>query len=262
MGISIGRARRVRGAFLVAAGVRGAFLLAALFFAFAAAARGQARTVVATEAFDGGLLTLASGDQLVVRLGGNAGSGYSWVPAFNDPALLQPVGPAAGEAAPGGGGVRVFRFKAAATSGSASLGFAWVKPSAPEEAPGRLWRILVTFGQTVNPKHQKLRDTDAGSRLYFTQGDTLIVRLPATPSTGYGWSVMRGSELLKENGDHKWEPAPSGKPGAEGTQVLELSVTGPGVAWLELGYKRPFEKEAKPTKTWSVFVAAAGLEKR
>lgn len=243
---------------LRARGVRGSLVAAGLLFA-AAAALGQARTVVLTESFDGGVLLLASGDQLVVRLGGNAGSGYSWVPAFNDPAILQPVGPAAGEAAPGGGGVRVFRFKAAATMGSASLGFAWVKPSAPEEAPGRLWRTLVTFGQAVNPKHQRVRDTDAGSRFYFTEGDTLIVRLPATPSTGYGWTVVRGSELLKEIGDPKWEPAPSGKPGAEGTQVLEFAVKGPGAAWLELGYRRPFERDSKPTKTWSVFVASAGL---
>jgi len=236
-----------------------AALAAAAILLCAAAVRGEARTVVVTEAFDGGVLTLASGDQLVVRLGGNAGSGYSWVPAFNDAALLQPVGPAAGEAAPGGGGVRAFRFKAAGTRGSASLGFAWVKPAATEEAPGRLFRILAVFGQTVNAKTHRVRDGDGGSRLYLTQGDTLVVRLPATPSTGYGWTLTRGAQILKQKGEPKWEPAPSGSPGAEGAQVLEFAVTGPGADWLELGYRRPFEKDAKPTKTWSVFVGAAGL---
>jgi len=233
--------------------------LAAVAWLASAAAAAEPRTVTVTEAFDGGVLTMTDGDQLVVRLGGNAGSGYSWVPAFNDPALLQPVGPAAGEAASGGGGVRIFRFKVSATRGSASLGFAWTKPSAPEESPGRLFRMLAVFGQSVNARHHKVRDTDGGSRLYLTDGDTLIVRLPGTPSTGYGWSVERSSPILKEHGDGKWEPAPSGQPGAEGMQVLEFSVSGPGSAWLELGYKRPFEKGSKPTKTWSVFVASAGL---
>jgi inhibitor of cysteine peptidase len=237
----------------------GALLAAAAALLAASSATAQARTVTVTEAFDGGVLTLADGDQLVVRLGGDAGSGDSWVPAFNDASLLQPVGPPAGEAAPGAGGARVFRFQASGTRGSASLGFAWAKPSAAEQAPGRLFRLLAVFGQTVHPRHHKVRDTDGGSRLYLTEGDTLIVRLPATPSTGYGWSVERSSPILKPQGDPKWEPAPSGQPGAEGAQVLEFAVGGPGSAWLELGYKRPFEKGSRPAKTWSVFVASAGL---
>src|SRR4051812_40671992 len=244
---------------LAGRGLLAVLFAAALLILPAARMSAQARTVVLTESFDGGVLTLTSGDQLVVRLGGNAGSGYSWVPAFNDPALLAPSGPAAGEAASGGGGVRVFRFKAAATRGSASLGFAWVKPSETEESPGRMFRVLVIFGSNVVPKHQRVRDSDSGSRLYLTQGDTLAVRLPATPSTGYGWVVVRSSPVLKSAGEAKWEPAPSGVPGAEGAQMIELHIAGPGAAWLELGYKRPFEKDAKPSKTWSVFVAAAGL---
>jgi len=183
------------------------------------------------------------------------------VPAFGDPALLPPAGPAAGEPAPGGAGVRVFRFKAAASRGSASLGFAWTRPSETDETPGRVFRVLVTFGASVVPKHHKVRDTDSGSRLYFTEGDTLLVRLPATPSTGYGWAVLRSSPVLNQAGEPQWEPAPSSSPGAEGAQLVEFHVTGPGSAWLELGYKRPFEKDSAPTKTWSVFVAAAGLGK-
>jgi len=137
---------------LRARGLLGIAAAAAVVFLSAASAHAEARTVVLTEAFDGGVVTLASGDQLVVRLGGNAGSGYSWVPAFGDPALLPPAGPAAGEPAPGGAGVRVFRFKAAASRGSASLGFAWTRPSETDETPGRVFRVLVTFGASVVPK--------------------------------------------------------------------------------------------------------------
>lgn len=232
----------------------------ALFLLFApGTARAEGRTVTLTESYDGGVVPLSPGDQLVVRLGGGTGSGYTWVPAFNDPSLLPPVGPAAGEAASGGGGVRTFRFKANSSRGSASLGFAWVKPSETEESPGRLFRALVVFGPTVVAKHQKAQETDGGSRLYLTEGDTLIVRLPATPSTGFGWAVLRSAPILKQNGDPKFDPPPQGVPGAEGAQILEFQVGGPGSAWLELGYKRPFEKDSKPAKTWSVFVAAAGL---
>jgi predicted secreted protein len=239
---------------------RGVLAAAGLLLALVAAeALAEGRTMTLTEAYDGGVLTLSPGDELVVKLGGGAGSAYTWVPAFNDPSLLQPAGPAAGEVAPGGGGVRVFRFKANASRGSASLGFAWVRPSETEESPGRLFRALVSFGPSVAPRHLKAQVTDEGSRLYLTQGDTLIVRLPATVSTGFGWAVLRSSPILKQAGDPKFEPPPQGMPGAEGTQVLEFQVTAAGTTWLELGYKRPFEKESKPTKTWSVFVAAAGL---
>ena len=124
-------------------------------------------------------------------------------------------------------------------------------------SPGRVFRVLVTFGPSVVPKHQRVRDTDSGSRLYFTEGDTLIVRLPATPSTGYGWVVLRNSPVLKQAGEPQWEPAPSSSPGAEGAQLVEFHVTGPGSAWLELGYKRPFEKDSAPTKT-SVRVRRGG----
>ena len=237
----------------------GAAAVVALLLLAPAAVRADGRTVTLTEAFDGGVVTLSPGDQLVVKLGGATGSGYSWVPAFNDPSLLPAVGPAAGEAAPGGGAVRVFRFKANASRGSASLGFAWLKPSETEEPPGRIFRALVIFGPSVVARHQKAQDTDGGSRLYLIDGDTLIVRLPATPSTGFGWAVLRNSPTLKQAGEPKFEPPAPGVPGAEGTQVLEFHVSGPGTAWLELGYKRPFEKDAKPTKTWSVFVASAGL---
>jgi predicted secreted protein len=239
--------------------VLGAAAVAALLLSAPAAARAEGRTVTLTESFDGGVLTLAPGDQLVVRLGGNAGSGYSWVPAFNDPSLLPPVGPAAGEAAPGGGGVRVFKFKANASRGSASLGFAWVKPSDGEEPPGRLFRVLVSFGPTVVPKHQRAQQTDGGSRLYLTDGDSLIVRLPANASAG-GWTVLRSAPILKPTGDPTFEPPPpGGAGGSEGAQVTEFHVAGPGAAWLELGYKPVASKDGKPTKTWSVFVASAGL---
>jgi predicted secreted protein len=196
----------------------------------------------------------------VVRLGGNAGSSYSWVPAFNDPTKLQPVGSTAGEPGTGGGGVRVFRFKAVAARGSASVGFAWARAGEANEAPGRMFRVLVTFGGGTFTKHTKVRDTDLGSRVYLSEGDTLIVRLPATPSTGLGWVVDRSSPILKASGEPQFEPPPSGQ--GEGTQVLEFQVTGAGSAWLELGFQKPHEKDSKPTKTWSIFVAAAGTGKK
>jgi hypothetical protein len=69
--------------------------------------------------------------------------------------------------------------------------------------------------------------------------------------------VLRSSPVLKPVGESKWEPAPAGE--TDGTQVLEFQVTEPGAAWLELGLKKASEKDAKPTRTWAVFVAAGAV---
>jgi predicted secreted protein len=121
-----------------------------------------------------------------------------------------------------------------------------------------MFRMLVAFGTSANPKHQQAREADGGSRIYFTEGDTLLVRLPATPASGFGWAVQRSSPVLKLVGESKWEPAPNGQ--GEGMQVQEFKVVESGAAWLELDLKKASEKDAKPTKTWAIFVAAAGLE--
>jgi predicted secreted protein len=236
-----------------------AILLAAAVLGVAATAAAATRTVTISEAFDGGLVNLAPGDELVVRLSGNAGTGYVWTLAFLNADVLKPEGGSSAEQAPipGAPGVKVFRFRAA-NRGPASVGFAYGRPSENDAAPARLFRALVMVGVTVAPRHHNARDTDDSSRLFLTQGDTLYVRLPATPSTGYGWTITRNApSVLKPAGEPKWE-GPT-VPGAEGTQVLEFQVVGPGADWLELTYRRPFDPDSKAVKTWNLFVATAGL---
>jgi predicted secreted protein len=48
-------------------------------------------------------------------------------------------------------------------------------------------------------------------------------------------------------------------PGAAGTQTFTIPVVGSGAGWLQLVYRRPFEKETPPARSWSIFVAAADV---
>ncbi len=238
---------------------RRAILLAAAVFGVAGTAAAATRTVTVSESFDGGLVNLVPGDELVVRLSGNAGTGYAWTLAFNKADVLKPEGGSSAEQTPipGAPGVKLFRFRAA-DRGPASVGFAYGRPSEKDAAPARLFRVLVIVGTTAAPRHHTTRDTDDSSRLFLTQGDTLYVRLPATPSTGYAWTITRNAaSVLKPAGEPKWE-GPT-VPGAEGFQVLEFQVAGAGADWLELTYLRPFDPDSKAVKTWNLFVATAGL---
>lgn len=222
-------------------------------------ASGAGRTVTIDAFYDGGLVNLAVGDALAVRL--SSGAGCSWSIAFNDAAVLKPAGDPVKEAAGthGAPGNQIFRLQAE-KRGSSSLGLACQGTSARAGEPSGLFRVLVVVGEKVNPKHPRFRESDSGSRIYLTQGDSLFLWLPATPSTGYAWSVSRNAaSVLEQAGEPKFEGPLQATAGAPGTEILELKVVGRGASFLELDYHRPFENDSKPVKTWGIFVVAAGV---
>ena len=110
------------------------------------------------------------------------------------------------------------------------------------------------------PRGFILEDPDNGSDIFLVQGDTLEVRLPANPSTGYSWSIAANSAaVLRPAGEPRFDPPAAARPGASGTQSFGFRVVGGGGAFLQLVYRRPFEKDAPPARNWGVFVAAASV---
>jgi inhibitor of cysteine peptidase len=220
----------------------------ALFVA-SAAARGAIQTVVIGELYDGGTVNLGAGDTLEIDLPAPA-SGCAWVPAFADASVVKPD---ASSAAP------KFRYRAL-VAGSTSLGLACLKSSDPQAPPGGLFRVQVVVKDSVLPRGLLLEEPDGGSDIFMTQGDLLQVKLPSTPSTGYSWTVAGNApSVLRPTGDPKYDPPAKGSPGAAGTQTFEFRVVGGGGVFLDLVYRRPFEKDAPPARRWGVFVAAAAL---
>jgi inhibitor of cysteine peptidase len=239
------------------------FVSGAALMAAAGSARGAARTVTMGYSYDGGLVNLAVGDELEVRVGSTPGTGYAWGVAMNDPAVLEPVGKPIDEksldARPGSPGSRVFRFRAA-KAGSSSLGLVYERPWEKNTAPARLFRVLAVVEPSVSGKPLALSESDAGSKVFLLQGETLSVRLPSNSSAGYGWAVTRTvTSILKPEGEPRLEAPATATPGAPGFQVFEFTVAGAGSAALELSYRRPSEKDQPAAKTWTIFVAAAGV---
>ena len=216
----------------------------------AAPGRAAIQTFVIDELYDGGTLNVAAGDTVEVRLTAPA-SGCAWTPAFGDPSVMK----ADGAPAPGG----VFRYRAV-TPGSTSLGLACLKAADPQAPAGGLFRVQVVVKDSLFPRGILLEEPDSGSDIFLTRGDVLQVRLPSTPSTGYSWSVAGNAPaVLRATGEPKYDPPAKGGAGAAGTQTFEFRVVGGGGAFLDLVYRRGFEKDVAPARRWGVFVAAAAV---
>lgn len=233
---------------------------AACGMAAAAAARGASPVVTIGDFYDGGTVNLAPGDELRVRLPSRPEC--AWSVAFADAAVLKTLPPdTAAEA-----GFQAVRFQAAA-SGSSSLGLVCratastsASPSA-SAAPVGLFRVQVEVKEVMTRRRGLLlEEPDNGSFISMTQGDALSIKLPSNPSTGYTWSIADNApSVLQPEGDPRFEPAPAARAGAGGFQTFDFRVAGGGAAWIRLVYRRPFEKDAPPARTWSVLVAAAAL---
>ena len=201
---------------------------------------------------------------LVVRLPANPSTGYGWRVVTNDPKVLRSEGTAAREPAAadlvGSGDLQVFEFKAT-RPGKSTLGLVSVKTPDSPAAPDRFFRAAVVVELIPAPPGVvSLGESDDGSRQYVLQGETISVRLPANVTTGYSWAVAQSAPgVLQAGVEPKIEKPARSKPGKGGFQTFEFPVVGAGQGWLQLVYRRPWEKDVAPAKSWSIFVAAAGL---
>jgi predicted secreted protein len=104
-----------------------------------------AETIYIGEQDAGKTVELKTGDTLVVSLDGNITTGFNWIPASQDPALLEPVGdlevtPANEEL--GAPGKIVFQFKAIA-EGQTFLHLDYKRPWEESVAPERTFEVNV-----------------------------------------------------------------------------------------------------------------------
>jgi predicted secreted protein len=102
------------------------------------------KTVTVTDKDNGGTVTLAKGDTLVVKVEGNAGTGYSWSVAKNDKSVLafQSQATERQDKKPGGKFTAVFNFSAAAAGGS-DIEMHYARPFEKDKAPARTFKLKV-----------------------------------------------------------------------------------------------------------------------
>ena len=100
-----------------------------------------------------------------------------------------------------------------------------------------------------------LSEKDNDTKVKLARGETLLLKLPMQGGTGYTWVVGKADdEKLKAIGKPTAEKPAKPRPGATVIQVFRFEAAAPGSSRLEMWYKRPFEKDKKPAKTFSVNV--------
>jgi inhibitor of cysteine peptidase len=115
--------------------------------------------------------------------------------------------------------------------------------------------------QASPPSHARapagvvLTDRDNGSDVDLAPNTPLIVKLTSNPSTGYAWAVVGDPSPLKlQKTSFRKGKTKNGTAGASGTAVLQLSANSAGMATLTLVYRRSWEYNLPPMKTFGVRV--------
>lgn len=100
-----------------------------------------------------------------------------------------------------------------------------------------------------------LTEQDNGKDIDLTVGGILVVKLPSNPSTGYNWTVVGEPSPLKlQKTSFRKGTTKSTSVGAPGTAILQLSASSSGMATLTLVYRRSWEYNVAPIKTFAVRV--------
>jgi inhibitor of cysteine peptidase len=96
-----------------------------------------------------------------------------------------------------------------------------------------------------------------GTTVKLTQGRILTVMLAGNPTTGYSWSIDKNDKTrLSPVGKPEYirDPAPEGIVGSGGMYRFKFKAEKTGTTDLKLVYKRPWEKDKKPAKTFTLKV--------
>jgi inhibitor of cysteine peptidase len=94
---------------------------------------------------------------------------------------------------------------------------------------------------------------DNGSSLTLQTGDSLQIRLPENPTTGYRWQLADWDEAVAKKTRDQFFPPATAQPGAGGERVWEFVANAPGKTVLRLDNRRSWEA-GSPAQTFSLKV--------
>src|SRR5262249_53305235 len=104
-------------------------------------------------------------------------------------------------------------------------------------------------GKTVTLTDDDLKKDNV--KVELAKGDKLQLKLAANPTTGFTWVIgSKDNPALKSAGKPEYTADKKGKVGGGGVQVFTFTAEAAGEADLEMQYKRPFEKDKEPAKTY------------
>ena len=94
-------------------------------------------------------------------------------------------------------------------------------------------------------------ELDEGQTVAIARKGTLAIRLKSQLGTGYGWQVVRNDKRrLRLLGLPEQENSQSGLPGGEEHQIFRFKALRSGITLIELHYVRPWERDARPLRSF------------
>ncbi len=102
-----------------------------------------------------------------------------------------------------------------------------------------------------------ITEQNNGQTVAVSRKGSLMVRLESQMGTGYGWQTSKtDGRRLKLLGGPELENSSAALPGGVEHQVFRFKALRPGTSVLELAYRRPWDRKAKPAKTFRLKVRA------
>lgn len=110
---------------------------------------------------------------------------------------------------------------------------------------------------TTPPEAVKLTDGDDGKAVELRVGQVLEITLEANPTTGFGWEVLEvEGAVVEQQGEKAYKPRETDgrRVGVGGWETFTFKAVKAGAAELKLVYRRSWEKDVEPAKTFAVKV--------
>ncbi len=125
-----------------------------------------------------------------------------------------------------------------------------------------LWLMTLVLAATLAAcgkqpaKTITLTDQENGKNITLKTGQILTIRLEANPTTGYAWELGEVDSAILQQAGNAFTPAPQGteRVGAGGIEEWRFQAVGVGTTTLVLNYRRPWEQESSPAKTFTLTV--------
>lgn len=114
--------------------------------------------------------------------------------------------------------------------------------------------ILLSGCAQSSKEAKKVIEKDNGKFVELKIGNTLIAELPGNPTTGYTWEVAEcDPSVLKFAGEPGYKTN-TNYIGSPGKITLKFKAAAAGRTGLKLVYRRPWEKDIAPVKTYRITV--------
>ena len=120
--------------------------------------------------------------------------------------------------------------------------------------------ILTSSCSMFSSETVVLTEKDSGKTIDLRTGDYLEIHQEANPSTGYLWSSSTPNDyimrlLLDEYSGKKQD---RNMVGAPVYKIFRYGAVGPGETGIRLEYRRPWEKNHPPARTFDILIRVSG----